>query len=439
VSPGNLLSVRDHLNCFLFDSAGSLKAPALLASACLWIALFAGQPQRVWSQTGPATTVDREVERKLAACTVRRVTSFPGSHQFASDFLEVVATDPGPRGKRNALWGLTADLSSKVPPADRAMYISQSVDGGKTWTGLARIDARYFDADIGEGERNGLAVLPGGAEFVLTTQLGAFQVIPGSGLANTRIRAIEGPRVVQPDTTVTIPKKVGDPVRANVVKITTDGKRLIVGYGYFDLNPQLWLYRRGSDGSWIKDKPLPTLPTQMDLLSMEFGQRQAHGSLYVGTGDQAFLLRPNAKLWKQIDGVGPDSAIQSISTVGGPHLAACWGVYNPTSPISCLRVTHASFLLHRNEDEAGSSLRAFSVEVDPNRPNRQVVTSLTGVYVSDDHGWHWRRMNDVPDGEFRLGTFSPVDGTVIVSGIEGTFVANPFSKSCSARLRTREQ
>jgi hypothetical protein len=369
-----------------------------------------------------------------SACQVYQVSAIPGSHQFASHFLEAVARDPGPRASHKLLWGLTADLSSKVPAGERAMYISRSADGGKTWTGVARIDARYFDADIGEGERNGLSVFPGGSEFVVTTQLGAFQVIPQPDLFATKIVPISGPRVVQPDLTVTIPKKIGDPVTANIVKITPDGRHLLVGYGYFDLTPQLVIYRRSPLGGWVRDKPYPALPTEMDLLSMEFGRG---GSLYVGTGDQAFLLRPRSKTWIQLEGVGDDSAIQGISTVGGPHLAACWGVYNPTSPQSVVRVTHASFLLHRNEDEAGSSIRAFSVEVDPDRPNHQVVTSLTGVYVSEDHGWHWRRLNDLPDGEFRLGTFSPLDGTVIASGIQGTFLVNPFSKSCQARLKTR--
>jgi hypothetical protein len=369
-----------------------------------------------------------------SACDTHQVTELPGSHQFASDFLEVVARDPGPRANRKLLWGLTADLSSKVPEAHRAMYVSRSSDGGKTWTGVARIDRRYFDADIGEGERNGLSVFPGGSEFVVTTQLGAFQVIPQADLSATRVVPIPGPRVVQPDLTVTIPKKVGDPVTANVVRITPDGRHLLVGYGYFDLNPQLVIYRRSAQGDWVRDKPYPAIPTEMDLLSMEFGRG---GSLYVGTGDQAYLLRSRSRSWIQLEGVGDDSAIQSISTVGGPHLAACWGVYNPTSAQSVVRVTHASFLLHRNEDEAGSNIRAFSVEVDPDRPSHQVVTSLTGVYVSEDHGWHWRRLNDLPDGEFRLGTFSPLDGTVIASGIQGTFLTNPFSKSCQARLKTR--
>ena len=379
--------------------------------------------------------------RDLESCRVYRVRDLPGSHHFASDFIEATATDPSSTaGDRNLIWGLTADLSSKVSPRDRAMYISQSRDGGRTWTEVARVASRYFDADIGEGERNGLSVYPGGTEFVITTQLGAFQVIPPSGMSDTVVRPIDGPRVVQPDMTVTIPKKPGDPVTANVVKITSDGKRLIVGYGYFDLNPQLLTYRRSREGSWVRDKSLPSIPTQMDLLSMEFGDRrtQNRSSLYVGTGDQAFLYKMNTRTWTQIEGVGADSAIQGISTVGGPHLAACWGVYNPTSAQSVLRVTHASFLLHRDEDEAGSNIRAFSVEVDPNRPSHQVVTSLTGVYTSNDHGWHWRRLNDLPDGEFRLGTFSPVDGTVIVSGIQGTFLANPFSKACAVHLRTRE-
>ena len=54
---------------------------------------------------------------------------------------------------------------------------------------------------------------------------------------------------------------------ANIVHITSDGKRLFVGYGYFDLHPQMRAYRRGRDGSWTPDKPPPPLPTDMDLLS----------------------------------------------------------------------------------------------------------------------------------------------------------------------------
>ena len=95
------------------------------------------------------------------SCHVRQVKSLPGSGAFASDFIEAMASD----AHADMVWGLTADLSSKVPAEERAMYISRSSDGGKTWTPVARLGSQYFDADIGEGERNGLAVYPGGVSL----------------------------------------------------------------------------------------------------------------------------------------------------------------------------------------------------------------------------------------------------------------------------------
>jgi hypothetical protein len=86
-----------------------------------------------------------ESAAKPDSCHVHRVTSLPGSRQFASDFLEAMANDPDPKARdANVVWGLTADLSSKVPAQDRAMYISKSTDSGKTWTLVARIDSKYF-------------------------------------------------------------------------------------------------------------------------------------------------------------------------------------------------------------------------------------------------------------------------------------------------------
>jgi len=398
-------------------------------------------PASSFTTSSPSPGSDGDgAKRDLDSCNIHEVKNLPGSHQFGSDFIEAMASDPNPKAKdRNVVWGLTADLSSKVPSQDQAMYLSRSSNGGKSWTQVARVDAKYFDADIGEGERNGLSVSPGGTEFVITTQRGAFQVFPQSRTSDAVVKPIVGPRVPQPDPAVSIPKKKGDPVTAGVVKITANGKRLIVGYGYFDLDPQIFTYHKGRDGSWINDGPLPRLPTEMDILSMQFGDPRSPGpsSVYVGTGDQAFRLKAHTSKWTRIDGVGDDSAVQGISTVGGPHLAACWGIYNPISADVVERVTHASFLLHRDADEAGPDIRAFSIEVDPARPNREIVTSLTGVYTSDDRGQSWRRLNELPDGEFRSAHFNSEDGTVIVSGIEGTFLANPFSKMCSAHLKTR--
>jgi hypothetical protein len=388
----------------------------------------------------PALQSPNPAKTDLDACRSHEVRSLPGSHQFASDFIETMTnTIAGDPKDPPATWGLTADLSDRVPAADRALYISKSTDGGETWTQVARVDSRYFDADIAEGLRNGLAVSPGGSDFVITTQEGAFQIFPQSGTSDAVVKPIPGPRVPHPVPTLSLPKKEGDPVRANVVAMTADGKRMIVGYGYFDLNPQLFTYRRDNHGSWIEDGPLPQLPTDLDIFSMQFDnpKRRHPASLYVGTGDQAYRLNFRTKKWTRVDGVGPDSAIHSMTTAGGLHLAACWGVYEPVTPDAVQRVTHAKFLLHRTKDQVGPNIRAYGIEVDPARPNRQVLTAITGVYTTRDGGKHWKRLNDLPEGEFHSAHFNS-DGTVIVSGFVGTFLTNPFSNACSPHLRTRD-
>jgi len=374
---------------------------------------------------------------KTPNCRVYEVKGLPGSHHFAADFLETMVSDPK---DANVVWGLTADLSDTVPAPDRALYISKSTDGGKTWTSVARVDSRYFDAEIAEGLRNGLSVSPGGTDFVITTQEGAFQVFPQSGTSNAVVKSIAGPRIPHPLPRLSIPKKEGDPVRAGVVQMTADGKRMIVGYGYFDMNPQLFAYRRDNRGSWIEEGALPHLPTDLDIFSMQFDNfRKRHpDSLYVGTGDQAYRLNLRTKKWTLIAGVGPDSAIHSMTTVGGLHFAACWGVYEPVSADAVERVTHARFLLHRAKDEVGPNIRAYGIEVDPARPSRQVLTAITGAYTSNDGGKSWKRLNDLPEGEFHSAHFN-ADGTVILSGLPGTFVANPFSNACSPHLKTRER
>jgi hypothetical protein len=385
------------------------------------------------AQTAP--TVDED----LNSCRVHEVRDLPGSHEFASGFIEAMATDPAAK-EPNAVWGLTADLSSKVAPKDRALYVSKSMDGGKSWTEVARVDSTYLDAGIGEGERNGLGVTPGGDEFVVTTQRGAFQVIPQSNPSDAVVAPIEGLLESQPIPLVTITKRLGEPVKGGSVLITADGKHMVISYGYFDRDPHIFSYQKIAGGSWAKERPLPPIPTQMDILSMQFGDPKGpyRHFLFVGTGDQAFRFNPETRKWIRIGGVGADSAIHGMSTVGGLHLAACWGIYNPAGGVTVDRVTHARFLLHRDGDETGPNIRAYSIEVDPRKPQREVITAISGVYSSSDGGKTWKRMNGLPDEEFRSAHFN-ADGTVLVSGIAGTFLANPFSKACSFRLRTRDQ
>lgn len=397
---------------------------------------------RVDSSLPSSDDVDgNQARRALGSCQVYEVKSLPGSHQFASDFIETIASDSDSSSKNpNVVWGLTADLSSKVPSQDRAIYLSKSNDGGVIWTQVARVDSRYFDANISEGLRNGLSVSPGGNDFVITTQEGAFQVFPQTDPSAPIVKSIAGPRVPQVRPQVTITKKEGDPVRAGVVEMTADGKHMIVGYGYFDSNPQLFTYHRDNRGSWQEDGMLPHLPTDLDIFSMQFDNpKKPHpDSIYVGTGDQAYRLSFRTMKWTRVAGVGPDSAIHSISTLGGLHLAACWGVYNPVSLDAVERVVNARFLLHRGKDQVGPNIRAYGIAVDPHRPNREVLATITGVYTSQDSGHSWKRLNELPEGEFHSAYFNS-NGTVIVSGFVGTFLADPFSPACSPHLKTRSK
>ena len=363
--------------------------------------------------------------------------TLPGTHEYASEFLETMAIDPRTRSS-NEVWGLTADMDSHVPAAERAIYLSKSTNGGVTWTPIARLSGKYFNAKIGEGLRNGLAVEPGGKDFVVTTQLGAFQVIPHGTMASAVVKPIVGPRVPDTRPKVPIPKQAGQPVRAGVVLISADGKRMLIGYGYFDLTPQVYIYRRDGQGEWVEEGRFPRLPNDLDIFSMAFDDpTKAHPrSLYLGTGDQAYRLNLATMHWTRVTGVGPDSAIHGMSTVGGLHIAACWGVYNPVTPDEVARVTHARFLLHRMKDVVGPNIRAYGIEVDPLRPNREVLSAITGVYVSKDDGQDWRRLNDLPEGEFHTAHFNE-DGTVILSGFVGTYIANPFSGACVPQLQRR--
>jgi len=406
----------------------------------IWPVVLAG-PVMAGGQW-PATNTAQDAND----CYVREV-KLPGSHAYAADFVEVMATDPSLKASdrarnRNVVWGLNADLSSEVPVDERALYISKTTDGGETWTEVARLGSEYFDAGIDEGLRNGLSVAPGGGEFVVTTQKGAFQVIPDG--ADAVVKYIAGPRVPHERPWVSITKKEGDPVRAAAAKMTVDGKRLIVAYGYFDMEPKIFSYHRGRDGSWVEDGRLPQIPTDLQIFSMEWDKPERvrreslPGALYVGTGDQIYRLDLQTMKWIEVKGVEPDSAIHGINTVGGLHIAACWGIYEPVRADLVWKVTDDVFIYHRDQDQTGSNIRAYGIEVDPAKPARQVVTALTGVYVTADGGQNWRRMIGLPEGEYRTAHFN-ADGTVIISGLPGTFLANPFSSACGPRLRTRDE
>src|SRR5215471_2036067 len=67
----------------------------------------------------------QSAQEDLESCRVHRVTGLPGSHEFAGDFIEAMANDPGPKASEtDTFWALTTDLSEAVPARERLMYIS---------------------------------------------------------------------------------------------------------------------------------------------------------------------------------------------------------------------------------------------------------------------------------------------------------------------------
>jgi|SRR6478752_1991959 len=63
---------------------------------------FAPNPNTVATSSSSKVRGDDAARNELDNCRVHRVTGLPGSHQFASDFIETVATDPsGPAFRRD--------------------------------------------------------------------------------------------------------------------------------------------------------------------------------------------------------------------------------------------------------------------------------------------------------------------------------------------------
>src|SRR5271163_2704162 len=62
------------------------------------------------SQSSSSESDESDAANNMDSCFVHRVTSLPGSHQFASDFIEAIASDPNPDTDPDLIWALTADL-----------------------------------------------------------------------------------------------------------------------------------------------------------------------------------------------------------------------------------------------------------------------------------------------------------------------------------------
>jgi hypothetical protein len=136
------------------------------------------------------------------------------------------------------------------------------------------------------------------------------------------------------------------------------------------------------------------------------------------------------------------------------------------------KIMSKNFLFH-GKPTAGSYLRAYNIDWDPHNPEHAIMASESGIYTSDDGGKTWKRFTNkdhedanhyfpacvgtgkreanaflqdnpqvfLPEGpcdpktsainSFRTAHFT-ADGSVLVSGTAGTFLANPFGKGCES-------
>jgi hypothetical protein len=392
----------------------------------------------------------------LGSCATQRV-SVPGSHQYASEFMEKIVS--APNANPPALFGISADLSSAAVKSNQeAMHISKSTDGGKTWTEVSKIKSDYYS--ISDGLYNGLGVSVDGKNIAFTTKKGVFALNPNGNPTDA--------------FTKLSPADDSQPA-ATDVQISPDGKHMAASYGFFDQKATVVTYHL-ENGAWKKDMIAP-ITSGSNVISLQY---DPSGKLYAGTGNQVFAFNTASSQWNQIPitlsgttktqsgkTITTTKAVNDVSVYGmtftqagtapnftyKPNLAAtCWGVFNlPAQTIS--------------------RGRTYSVVANPKNPMQVVRTTAMGASFSTDGGKTWNPVPGLPEcestvtpgqmitksssaacadtwnvktgktpahakmdpelypSEFRTAQFND-DGTLLISGTSGTFLTNPFSTSC---------
>jgi len=394
---------------------------------------------------------DGTAQKEIDSCHLHHVTNLSGSHKYGADFIESISVDPTTKN----LYALTSDISHAVG-SEKAMYISKSIDGGKTWVPVAHINSDYFQAELGEGLENHLSVNNG--DIVFTTRRGAFEISDPpkvdtthsnrSGVPDAVVSEIQGGPTFDKDpgsgSGLAQLKKKGDSYFAGDVKI--NGDHMVVSYHYFLGYPSEIVTYTKKDGVWVKDKELK-IKNGKEVLSLLYNNPQDPNSIFVGTADQAFhldLTKTNTKRgpWTPVNGVRPDAAIHSMATNGKEVcLATCGNLYSSANDPNTMVPIHSQKFAPVN--------RAYSVDI--NSKNEMVMTSSKGVFASKDGGAHWVQLgidkddatNSLPSTEtdssgrsvpteYRTAHIND-DGSVIVSGTGGTYLLPTFTDKCSSK------
>jgi hypothetical protein len=390
------------------------------------------------------------------SCATQRV-SVPGSHQYASEFMEKIVS--APNANPPALFGISADLSSAAVKTNQdAMHISKSIDGGKTWMEVSKIKSDYYS--ISDGLYNGLGVSSDGKNLAFSTRKGVFALNSNGNPADA--------------FTKLSPADASQPA-ATDVQISPDGKHMAASYGFFDQKATVVTYHL-ENGAWKKDMVAP-ITSGSNVISLQY---DPSGKLYAGTGNQVFSFNTASNQWNQIPitltGTTKTKSGKVISTTKAVNDVSVYGMtftqvgaapnvtYKPTLAATCWGV----FNLPAQSLSKG---RTYSVVANPKNPMQVVKTTAMGASFSRDGGKTWNTIPGLPEcestvtpgqmitksssaacadtwnvktgktpvhakmdpelypSEFRTAQFND-DGTLLVSGTSGTFLANPFSTSC---------
>jgi hypothetical protein len=366
-----------------------------------------------------------------------------------NSFIENMTADPS---SPNTFYGINTET-----PSSGLDRLIKSVDGGRTWQVVTPLPDLH-DSNIS----NRIAVTGDGKGIVIAGTTGLF------------VSNDQGAHF----------SKLDDAVMKNLSDVKISGNVMIVGYGLFNGgNSGVKIFDR-KDGAWVarssdhQPEPLNQYEAKQAAAGVCGAGYQAQSYvdghcnfsavagqtvrsigidpknpdvLYAGTGSGVRRWDPQNG-WSDIShGVLSDSNVPNIQTdnkTGRLLMSTCNGIYQaqvdqPSEPvdpsqIAFQRLESHDFLVEGEGPLRKShygSLRTYEVLANPSNPDQIVAVADTGVYLSNDDGDKWSRVqsgaldDSAGVAKGKVSEFRSVlwlgDGSVEVSGSAGTFLFKP--------------
>jgi hypothetical protein len=322
--------------------------------------------------------------------------------------------------------------------SEALIHFLRSNDGGATWQEQSQVLQ-----DLADKERHHIAVNPKNGEVYFAGDDGVMNSSDGGK---------------------TFSVISGTPNKAFDVKVSADGNRLAVSYANdvgvvtFDQNGSGWKKSatQPSDlAQWVKAKfdsdPRCNGTLTVSTCPYEGGSKGAafttyavqidpanSDTIYAGLGAGVYRYKPSTG-WELMNNIFNDSTVYNIDAQNGRiTVSTCNGIYTANStqsdaPLSFKKETSLAFIDQSIGKPTPTYLRTFDVETKSDDPNKIVATASSGVYLSQDGGATWKRVNGgaLPDfdslgkyAEFRTAAWLP-DGSIEVSGNTGTYKFTP--------------